>query len=81
MEKAGKFLEAMLTILSFVLGVLSIFQAIASFRENTSLAIGRGMLWLAASGLWFANGVCDLIEQGVVEISFTAGEDGEDFEA
>ncbi|MCI8423166.1 MAG: hypothetical protein HFF50_06515 [Lawsonibacter sp.] len=81
MKDTEKILDAILTVISFTIGVLSIVQAIAAFREKTSLAIGRGLLWLTASGLWFANGVYALIEQGILEISFTEGEDGEDFEA
>ncbi len=75
MEKTKKILEAVLTVLCFILGVSSFVMAIITFTEKTACSVVRGLLWLVASGLWFANGVYSLITQDILSISITVEKD------
>ncbi len=75
MEKTKQILEVVLTVLCFVLGISTFVMAILTFMEKTACSIGRGLLWLTASGLWFANGIYSLISQDILSISLTVEKD------
>ncbi len=75
MEKTKKILEAVLTVLCFILGVSSLVMAVLTFAEKTACSLVRGLLWLTASGLWFANGIYSLISQDILSISLTVEKD------
>lgn len=57
MENRNEILEIVMDVLKFVLAAACGVCAFFSLAEERAGSLRRGLVWLAAGGLWLANGI------------------------